>query len=178
MLAAPPQPALAGVVCGHPEAIYHSGTAVNHRGSILLNEASFSDDRVQRFLSGKDTAVLATINPDGGPLATPMWFVHDLQGMGMVSVHTLQKIMNLRRDPRVSVVAESAPGAGVACLIIQGTVAFVAADEDRRSLGEQFIDKYGEALERRWGARGVPDSRTLFRIYPSRVNVYGAWWSE
>ena len=31
----------------------------------------------QRFLDTKDVAILATIQPDGSPLAMPMWFLHD-----------------------------------------------------------------------------------------------------
>ena len=48
-------------------------------------EAPFSNDKVQQALDGPVTAVLATINADGSPLATPMWFVHDADSVGMFS---------------------------------------------------------------------------------------------
>jgi nitroimidazol reductase NimA-like FMN-containing flavoprotein (pyridoxamine 5'-phosphate oxidase superfamily) len=99
-----------------------------------MQERPFSDDEVQRALDGPATVVLATINPDGSPLATPMWFVHDADGLGMVSVDGLQKIRNLHRDPRVSVVVETRASSGLQCVIVQGAVAFLDSAADRRSL--------------------------------------------
>ena len=138
-----------------------------------MQEKPFLDSDVQRLLDGPVTAVLATVNPDGSPLATPMWYVHDASGIGMVSVDGLQKVRNLRRDPRVSVVVESVAASGPQCIIVQGTVEFLDATSDRTTLGASFVDKYGEGIEKRWGGRAVPDDRTLFRIHPRRVKLWG-----
>ena len=35
------------------------------------------DARVQRLLESKEIAVLATVQGDRAPLATPMWFLHE-----------------------------------------------------------------------------------------------------
>ena len=83
-----------------------------------MKEKPFSDPDVQQALGGPMTAVLATINPDGSPLATPMWYVHDADGIGMVSVDGLQKVRNLHRDPRVCVVAETGGLTGLQCIIV------------------------------------------------------------
>jgi PPOX class probable F420-dependent enzyme len=138
-----------------------------------MQERPFSDDEVQRALDGPATVVLATINPDGSPLATPMWFVHDADGLGMVSVDGLQKIRNLHRDPRVSVVVETRASSGLQCVIVQGAVAFLDSAADRRSLGAAFVEKYGESIEKRWGGPVVPSDRALFRILPRRVKLWG-----
>lgn len=138
-----------------------------------MQEKPFSDPEIQRALEGPVTAVLATINPDGSPLATPMWYVHDADGFGMVSIDGLQKIRNLHRDPRVSVVVETAGQAGLQCVIVQGTVEFLAADSDRTALGASFVDKYGKGIEKRWGGRAVPGDRALFRVHPTRVKLWG-----
>ena len=34
------------------------------------------DPRIKRFLATKEVVVLATVQEDGSPLATPMWFLH------------------------------------------------------------------------------------------------------
>ncbi len=102
-----------------------------------------------------------------------MWYVHDSSGIGMVSVDGLQKIRNLRRDPRVSVVVESVAASGPRCVIVQGTVEFLEADTDRLALGGSFVDKYGESIEKRWGGRTVPGDRVLFNIRPKRVKLWG-----
>ena len=136
-------------------------------------EKPFSDSEVQQALEGPATAILATINPDGSPLATPMWYVHDSHGIGMVSIEGLQKIRNLRRDPRVSVVVETDGGSGLQCIIVQGSVEFLDASSDRASLGASFVGKYGASIEKRWGGRAVPHDRVLFRVHPRRVKLWG-----
>ncbi len=140
---------------------------------MIMIEKPFSHPEVQKILEEPVTAVLATINPDGSPLAVPMWYVHDSSGIGMVSVDGLQKIRNLRRDPRVSVVVESVAASGPRCVIVQGTVEFLEADTDRLALGGSFVDKYGESIEKRWGGRTVPGDRVLFNIRPKRVKLWG-----
>jgi PPOX class probable F420-dependent enzyme len=136
-------------------------------------EEPYSDAKVQRAIEASVTAVLATINPDGTPLATPMWYVPDASGIGMVSIDGLQKIHNLRRDPRVSVVVECHADGGPQCVIIQGTVEFLDSASDRAALGAAFVDKYGEKIEKRWGGSSVPRDRVLFRILPGRVKLWG-----
>jgi len=138
-----------------------------------MQELSFSDPKVQKALDEPVTTVLATVNPNGSPLATPMWYVHDPSGIGMVSVDGLQKIRNLRRDPRVSIVVETGAATGLQCVIVQGTVEFLDTPRDRAALGAAFVDKYGESIEKRWNGRSVPHDRVLFRIQPTRVKLWG-----
>jgi len=82
---------------------------------------SLADAAVQRYLATKEVVVLATVQPDGAPLAMPMWFLHDPESLTMISVDGLQKVKNLRRDPRVCVTAESV-GANkeISRVIVQG----------------------------------------------------------
>ena len=138
-----------------------------------MQERPFSDREVQQALEGPSTVVLATINPDGSPLATPMWYVHDANGIGMVSVDGLQKVHNLKRDPRVSMVVETNAASGLQCIIVQGTVEFLDSAADRGALGASFVKKYGESIEKRWGGSAVPNDRVLFRIDPRRVKLWG-----
>jgi predicted pyridoxine 5'-phosphate oxidase superfamily flavin-nucleotide-binding protein len=74
---------------------------------------TLDDARIQRFLATKEVAVLATVQPDGAPLAMAMWFLHDPAALTMISVDGLPKVRNLRRDPRVSVVAEAGSRRGL-----------------------------------------------------------------
>ena len=138
-----------------------------------MQETEFSSTLVQTYLSGKEIGVLATVNPDGSPLAMPMWFVHNEDVIGMVSVAEDMKVQNMRRDPRVGFVVESGGGGSLECIIMQGTVEFLSTDDDRKRVGVQFIDKYGVNMEQRWGGRAVPDSRALFLIQPRRIKLWG-----
>jgi PPOX class probable F420-dependent enzyme len=131
------------------------------------------DARVQGFLATKEIAVLATVQADGAPLATPMWFLHAPAALTMISVADTQKVRNLRRDPRVSVVAEAVAGAGeVRGLTVQGRAEFLSDGPERRALVERFHEKY-RGLERLWAGKAMPANRVMFRIVPSRVRSWG-----
>jgi len=129
---------------------------------------------VQRFLATRPVVVLATIQADGAPLAMPMWFLHDPANLTMLSVEDTQKVRNLRRDPRVSVVAEAAgpDGGDVRGVAVQGRAEFLADGAERRALVERFHARYA-GLARLWGGRAMPADRVMFRIVPARVRSWG-----
>jgi PPOX class probable F420-dependent enzyme len=131
------------------------------------------DPVIQAFLATKEVAVLATVQPDGAPLAMPMWFVHDPAAVTMISVDGLQKVGNLHRDPRVSVVAEAGTRGDICGVIVQGRAEFLTESAERRRLVARFLAKYEPDLARRWGGHAMPPDRVMFRIVPSRVRSWG-----
>ena len=140
---------------------------------------TLADPRIQRFLGTKDVVVLATLQRDGAPLAMPMWFVPDAESLVMISVADTQKVRNLRRDPRVSVVAESVSASGAICgVTVLGRVEFLADGPERRALIARLLTKYDPRLERLWGGREMPPNRVMFRVVPSRVRDWGLPDSE
>jgi len=131
------------------------------------------ESRVQEFLATREVVVLATVQADGSPLAMPMWFLHDATAVTMVSVAGTQKVRNLRRDPRVCVVAESGSRGEVRGVSVHGRARFLSESPERRALVERFLEKYRPHLERRWGGRAMPPDRVMFSIAPSRVTRWG-----
>jgi PPOX class probable F420-dependent enzyme len=131
---------------------------------------TLDDARIQKFLATKQIAVLATVQADGAPLAMAMWFLHDPTTLTMISEAHLQKVKNLRRDPRVSVVVEASdPLRGVA---VQGRAEFLPDGAERRALVERFHAKYAD-LETYWRGQAMPADRVMFRIAPERVRLWG-----
>jgi PPOX class probable F420-dependent enzyme len=131
------------------------------------------DTSVQGFLATKEVAVLATLQADGAPLAMPMWFLHAPAALTMISVADTQKVRNLRRDPRVSVVAEAVSGSGaIRGVTLQGRAEFLSDGPERRALVDRFHEKY-RGLEKLWGGKAMPANRVMFRIVPSRVRSWG-----
>ena len=61
------------------------------------------NDEIRRLLDGRHFAVLATINPDGGPQTSAMWVCRDGDDVLMSTVAGRRKHRNLERDPRASV---------------------------------------------------------------------------
>ena len=130
------------------------------------------DARIQKFLATKEVVVLATAQADGSPLAMPMWFLHAPEMLTMISVADTQKVRNLRRDPRVSVVAEAVVGGEVRGVTVQGRVEFLSDGPERRALIERFHEKY-TSLQRLWAGKAMPANRVMFKIVPSRVRSWG-----
>lgn len=133
----------------------------------------FDDPRIQRFLATKEVIVLATVGADGAPLATPMWFLHDDSTLTLISVEATQKVRNLRRDPRLYVVAESGTRGDVRGVAVRGRAEFLADSTERRALAARLLDKYHPDLEGLWGGRAMPRNRVMFRIVPERVHTWG-----
>ncbi len=134
----------------------------------------FSDAAIQRYLATKEVVVLATLQPDGAPLAMPMWFLHDAEGITMISVDGLPKVRNLRRDARVCVVAETVgEKKEISGVVVQGRAEFLSDTPARRALVERFLAKYDPRLEKLWGGRAMPPNRVMFRITPSKARAWG-----
>src|SRR4030095_15076477 len=114
---------------------------------------TLGDPRVQKFLDTKQVVVLATVQPDGAPLAMAMWFLHDPAALTMISVDGLQKVRNLRRDPRVCVVADAGGGGSdIRGVSVNGRAVFLEDGVERRALVEAFHAKYPR-LSALWGGR-------------------------
>jgi PPOX class probable F420-dependent enzyme len=137
-----------------------------------MTDQSLSSPFVQRFLASKSVAILATVQASGAPLAMPMWFVHDDSAIVMISEVGLQKVRNLRRDPRVCVVAEGEMGDVIAGVIVQGQARFLETEAERTSYVDALHDKYS-GLAERWGGRAMPSDRVMFRIDPDRLYTWG-----
>ncbi len=132
-----------------------------------------ADAKVQLYLATKEVAILATVNPDGSPLAMPMWFLHDPASLTMLSVDGLAKVRNLRRDPRVCVVAESGTRGDIRGVAVRGRVEFLDDSPARRALVDRFHAKYDPNLAKLWNGHAMPPNRVMFRIVPAHVRAWG-----
>ena len=61
------------------------------------------NDEIRRLLDGRHFAVLATLNPDGGPYTSAMWVGREDDQVLFSTVAGRRKHRNLERDPRLSV---------------------------------------------------------------------------
>jgi len=138
-----------------------------------MDSERLGDPRIQQYLAAKDVVLLGTVSPSGTPLITPMWFIHDAEAITMISVDGLPKVRNLRRDPRVCVVAESGTREDIRNVTVHGRAVFLADTPERRALVERFHAKYRPDVERLWGGPAMPPNRVMFRIAPARVRSRG-----
>ena len=134
---------------------------------------NLAEGRIQAVLAARQVVVLATVQPDGAPLAMPMWFLHDPASLTMITVADTQKVRNLHRDARVCVVTEGGETGAVQGVSVHGRAEFLPEGAERRALAERFVEKYAPYLERRWEGRSMPQDRLMFRIVPARVRTWG-----
>lgn len=70
-----------------------------------------SDAETREYLRTSKTMTIISIGPGGYPHPMPMWFAVDDDGtVRMTTFRKSQKVLNLQRDPRVSLLVESGGG--------------------------------------------------------------------
>lgn len=82
---------------------------------------------VRAFLDEKRFASLATINPDGSPQQTVMWYLLQDDTIMMNTARGRKKDQNMIRDPRVSICVED----GYRFVTIAGNVKLIEDDQPR-----------------------------------------------
>lgn len=130
----------------------------------------FSDE-IQQFLEQPNYAVLATINADGTPQLTVLWF--ELQGdeIMMNTAAGRLKDRNLRRDPRAAVCV-TADGYGVT---FKGTVELIDDQEIAQADIHRLAVRYDgpEAADRQSRNQFGKEHRVTIRLKPTSVTPQG-----
>jgi PPOX class probable F420-dependent enzyme len=129
--------------------------------------AAFDED-VRRVLDGKNFATVATLDPDGSPHTSVVWFLRDGDDLLFSTKADRVKARNLARDPRValSVFELDNPYSSVD---VRGTAELIV-DEDK-SLPERVSMKYlGEPPP----PEPAEDVRYIVRITPRKVTRFSA----
>jgi PPOX class probable F420-dependent enzyme len=135
-----------------------------------------TDDEVRQFLDQTKTIILCSIGKDGFPHPMPMWFGLEEDGTVVMTTFTKsQKIQNLKRDPRVSLLAE----AGEAYSELRGVVIRGNAEIDTevenvfatlRKVSVRMGTVPAEDTEAvREGLRASARKRCLIRVEPEKV---------
>jgi nitroimidazol reductase NimA-like FMN-containing flavoprotein (pyridoxamine 5'-phosphate oxidase superfamily) len=76
---------------------------VSRRDQIRMTESE-----IRQFMTERPTVIVCSNGPGGLPHPMPMWFiVDDEQAIRMTTFAKSQKVLNLRRDPRVSLLFEA-----------------------------------------------------------------------
>ena len=65
-----------------------------------------TDDEITEFLQGRHTMNIATFGPDGNIHLVAMWYGFRGENPAFETFAKSQKVLNLRRDPRITVLVE------------------------------------------------------------------------
>lgn len=130
-------------------------------------------DTIRAFLEAPRYCVMATINRDGAPQLTVMWYaLHPTEDVVLLNATCgLLKVKNLARDPRMAVCVED----GMRYVTLEGTAELV---EDRsvqeREVNDHIAPRYiGQRLgSRRWEVIKGSD-RIGIRMRVEKVQALG-----
>jgi general stress protein 26 len=73
---------------------------------------AMTKDELDAFLAEERMCRLGSVDGDGAPHVSPLWFVWDGSALWLHSVVKSQRWINLMRDPRVSVAVDGGVGYG------------------------------------------------------------------
>ncbi|MFQ5513998.1 MAG: pyridoxamine 5'-phosphate oxidase family protein [Myxococcota bacterium] len=138
---------------------------MSRRDQIRMSEAE-----VRSFLERSKTIILCSTGPRGYPHPMPMWFRLRSDGsIEMTTYRKSQKVQNLRRDPRVSLLAES----GAEYSELRGVVVYGRAEliDDHATVVETLIAASGQksSEEARGAVAANAAKRLLIRVAPERI---------
>ena len=106
------------------------------------NAVQMTDEEIEQFLTDNMKVQVATIGPDGAPHLSTLYYVLDDGLIAFWTYGRSQKIVNLRRDPRITCLVEDGDDyfelRGVS---IQGKARLVEEYDDIRALGARVAKR-------------------------------------
>jgi PPOX class probable F420-dependent enzyme len=131
-----------------------------------------TDEEIRAFLeAGRDLQV-ASINADGTPHLVTMWYGMQDGEIAFWTYAKSQKIVNLRRDPRLSVVVATGDRyeqlKGVSII---GRAEIVDDPDEVHRYGELVYERYWGPLDDtvRGGVRAMGAKRVVIRVKPEKT---------
>ena len=101
---------------------------------------SMSEQEVQDFLAANMKVQVATLDRDGAPHLTTLFYVVQDGKIAFWTYGTSQKVKNLERDPRISALVETGDDyAELAGVSIQGTAELVRDPDGIRRIGSAVV---------------------------------------
>ena len=76
-------------------------SGVKQRSKVVMTDAE-----IDEFLAGRHSMTMSTIGPDGGIHSVAMWYGFLEGAVAIESKAKAQKVVNLRRDPRMTMLVE------------------------------------------------------------------------
>lgn len=124
-------------------------------------------EAVLAILDAPEFATLATIQPDGQPQLSVVWFARDGDDLLISTVQGRRKYLNLVADPRATVLVY--PKANPYTYVeVRGTVTLTTAG------GRELIDRLNAGYtggDRYTGDDGSDNVRVVVRLTPTKVIV-------
>jgi PPOX class probable F420-dependent enzyme len=109
---------------------------------MARKDITMTAGEVAAFLAAPRNIAVATLGPDGWPHVAPMWYLMRDGDIAFRSFSKSQKIVNLRRDPRVTLLAEE----GLAYSELRGVL--IRGEAELIDDADVVLEMYGELAAR------------------------------
>jgi nitroimidazol reductase NimA-like FMN-containing flavoprotein (pyridoxamine 5'-phosphate oxidase superfamily) len=146
---------------------------------VARKDISLTDSELTEFLESGHTLQVASIDADGYPHLAPMWYVVRAGKITFRSFTKSQKIVNLARNSKLSVLLETGEAYDeLKGVMIRGTATLVhdrsevvavygAIAAKYKMIGGQSVELEGEALEAAFGS--YAEKNTAVIVEPIKV---------
>ena len=108
----------------------------------LRDEIKMSKEEMTIFLQNQISLQIGTINKDGSPHLATMWYFYDGESFIFHTYTKSQKILNLKRDSRITVLAE----AGSEYSDLQGVIAYGVTEIINGKDNQEEVIRYMELV--------------------------------
>ena len=135
------------------------------------DRVQMTEDERRDFLAAAHTLQVASVGPDGRPHLVPMWFAVDDEGCVVFTTYRAsQKVRNIERDPRVTLLVEDGTVYDeLRGVMIEGEAELVEDVDYTRDVMRLVGTKYyGERRRDAAGSRALPDRG---RAIPKRIAI-------
>ncbi len=137
------------------------------------DQIRMTDDEVRALLETGRSLHVASINRDGTPHLVTMWYALDGGKLAFWTYGKSQKVLNLRRDPRLTVLIETGDAyeelRGVS---IAGRATIVDDPAEVIRVGEAVYERYWGPISSdavRDGVRAMGSKRAVVVVEPEKV---------
>lgn len=131
-----------------------------------------SQEEIEEFLQGRHTATMCTLFPDGSIHAVGMWYGVLDGDIAMESKAKAQKVLNLRRDPRITVLIETGDSyeqlRGVSLI---GTAEIVEDGDELWEVGVSMYSRYFAPYteDAKPAVEALMRKRVAIKVKPKRI---------
>lgn len=132
-----------------------------------------SDAEIEKFCDEERTLQVASINQDGTPHLVAMWFARYDGNLAFWTYGKSQKVLNVQRDPRLTVMLESGDKyEELKGVTIYGRARVVDDLDEVLRFGEAVYERYWGPIDNdmvREGVRTMGAKRVVIVVEPDKV---------
>lgn len=138
-----------------------------------------SDAEIEEFLAGHKKVQVATVNPDGSPHLTTLFYVVDEGRIAFWTYARSQKVKNLERDPRITCLVETGDDyfelRGVS---VSGRAELVTDEDGIRAIGTAVASRMVDGADLGDIGRGEVERQVRKRVGVVVVPTRTASWDH